>query len=223
MRRRGEPVTTDPGPAKRGGAISVGVGSEPDSLHPSTGRFAPASFMIARAIFDPIVVVDTDGKTVPYLVEKFEPNADASVWTITTREGIRFHDGASLDAEALRVNFEAMRTSPLSSGTMTSVTDVKVIDERTLQITMKSAWPSFPNLLVGQLAFIESPKQITDGSTNREAVGTGPFQLRNWGEDGVTVRRNDSYWQKAPDGDSLPYLDEVDFKMNHHPFYLYET
>jgi ABC-type transport system substrate-binding protein len=35
---------------------------------------------------------------VPGLAEKYEVNADLTEWTFTLRQGVTFHDGATLDA-----------------------------------------------------------------------------------------------------------------------------
>lgn len=37
-------------------------------------------------------------EVVPALAEKWEPNADATEWVFTLRDGVKFHDGSTLDA-----------------------------------------------------------------------------------------------------------------------------
>jgi ABC-type transport system substrate-binding protein len=41
----------------------------------------------------------------PGLAEKCEPNADSTVWTCTLREGVMFHNGATLDANDVLVTY----------------------------------------------------------------------------------------------------------------------
>jgi ABC-type transport system substrate-binding protein len=45
--------------------------------------------------------------TVPVLAEKCEPNADATKWTCTLRQGVKFHDGADFDANDVIATFAA--------------------------------------------------------------------------------------------------------------------
>ena len=54
----------------------------------------------------------------PVLAEKCEANADSTVWTCTLREGVKFHDGATLDA--LDVVTHATRSSGMPSIRSTS-------------------------------------------------------------------------------------------------------
>ncbi|HET7168473.1 MAG TPA: ABC transporter substrate-binding protein [Candidatus Limnocylindrales bacterium] len=46
-------------------------------------------------------------KAVPALATECAPNDDASVWTCTLRDGVKFHDGADLDANDVVVSYAA--------------------------------------------------------------------------------------------------------------------
>ena len=52
-----------------------GLEAETDSMSPSAGRWAQSGHMMASAIFDPLVTLDADGQTVPYLAKSLTPNA----------------------------------------------------------------------------------------------------------------------------------------------------
>ena len=69
--------------------------------------------MMGNAVFDTITAATKDGNFVPYLAESVEPNEDFTVWTVTLREGVTFHDGTPLNAEAVVKNFETQRADPL--------------------------------------------------------------------------------------------------------------
>jgi ABC-type transport system substrate-binding protein len=47
-------------------------------------------------------------KAVPSLATECAANTDASVWTCKLRDGVKFHDGASLDANDVVVSYAAM-------------------------------------------------------------------------------------------------------------------
>jgi hypothetical protein len=96
----------DPEPV-RGGSVVVGVAGEVDGYLPSSSRFSPAGFVGARAVFDPLMIADPSGDPVPYLADSMTPNEDFTSWTLGLREGVSFHDGLPLDADALQVHFDA--------------------------------------------------------------------------------------------------------------------
>ncbi len=55
-----------------------------------------------------------DGSAKPYLAQSVTPNADLTVWTITLRPDVTFHDGSPLNADVLVANFQPLQTSALT-------------------------------------------------------------------------------------------------------------
>ena len=49
-----------------------------------------------------------DGKIHPYLAKSVVGTANNTVWTITLRPGIKFHDGTPLDAQVVKDNLDAL-------------------------------------------------------------------------------------------------------------------
>ena len=78
----------DEGPVQEGGVVRVGVGSEADSWNPVVAQWSGHEYIVANAIFDPLMAYDAEYQPRPYLAESMEPNEDFTVWTITLRPGI---------------------------------------------------------------------------------------------------------------------------------------
>ena len=195
-----------------GGELIVGVGAESVGLNPQADAWGEEGHIIGRAIFDPLMTYDADGKVVPYLAESVEGNSDATVWTIKVRPDIMFHDGTPLNADAVMANFSAAQSSMTASSQVSLIGSMKVVDDLTLEITMTAPWASFPNLLTGgfagQVGYMAAPSMLSSTEGSRNPVGTGPFKFSEWAtDDHITVVRNDEYWQ------SPAYLDSITYRV----------
>lgn len=207
--RTGSTVDVEP---VRGGELVVAMTSEGDGYNPIANRFSNASFMVARAVADPLVIMDRDNNWQPFLAQEITSNVDFTSWTIRLREGVTFHNGEPLDAEALALYLQASVTSPLTAAAMPEVPAVAAIDNMTVRVTFTRPWSSFPVLLADQPGYVIAPEQVRSGATD-QMIGTGPFVFEEWTPD-VRFRatRNENYWRDGADDEPLPYLDSIEFR-----------
>lgn len=101
---------------------------------------------------------------------------------------------------------------PLATG----VSGVKVIDDHTLQISLKFPFAGFLNILTMPGCWLYPQEAVAKyGSDMRvTCVGTGPFQVRNVKEgDAVVMERNKNYWDIDEFGNQLPYLDGLKYSF----------
>lgn len=200
-------TTPAEGEPKTGGVLQYGVGAETSGWDPTQDRWATAGTEIARSFYEPLATYDADYNVVPYLAESIEPNDDYTVWTITPREGITFHDGTPFDAEAIKANLDAHLDSPLTSSAISLVQEVVVTPDGAAEVRMSSPWAHFPHILTSQGGYIAAPAVFGDDDARRHPVGTGPFDFVEWvTDDHLTVERYDDYWQEG-----LPLLDGIEF------------
>lgn len=200
-------------PAAYGGSLVIGTEAEVDSFLPGSARWGSSALFVAKAVYDPLTAFDEDGVAQPYLAESIEPVDDTFMaWDITLREGITFHDGAPLDADALLVNLQqVMIESALTKNVFRPVESVEVTGPLTVRVNLKTPWAHLPGVLANQTGFIVSPTMYeTDNTT--EPLGTGPFVYESWEPDVEFVaKRYEDYWQSDAEGNKLPYLDQVTF------------
>ena len=198
-----------------GGTLRFAIEADASGLNPTASTLSASGRTMANAVFDTLMAMDADGNPVPYLAESIEPvDGDLTRWRLVVREGIVFHDGTPLTADAVQVNYEAQLASPLiglaqrpffpAEGATT------VIDDRTIEFSMLDPNAVFPAWLTSQLGMVASPGWLAaaaeDPTLNQEPVGTGPFVFDSRSQDSITrVVRNDDWW-----GGEI-YLDAVEF------------
>ncbi len=199
-----------------GGTLRVAVEAETDGLNPAANNFAVSAYIMAFAIFDPLFYIDEDGNWFPFLAESATPVGDGSSWQVKVREGITFHDGTPLNADALIANFETAITDPIISLAIVpsypAENRYEKIDEYTLQYNLIRPSAHFPINLTGQLGMVASPTWLAaaaeDDSLNQRPVGTGPYTIETRNQDVSTkVVKNPDYWR----GTDHIYLDAIEF------------
>ncbi|MBA1334435.1 MAG: Dipeptide-binding ABC transporter, periplasmic substrate-binding component [Firmicutes bacterium] len=93
---------------------------------------------------------------------------------------------------------------------------VRAIDDSTLEITLEYAFSPFIAVLAYN-TFVVLPKEDVEkwgAEFNFHPVGTGPFKFEEWVQDDrVVLSKNENYWRTDADGNQLPYLDGIEFKV----------
>jgi ABC-type transport system substrate-binding protein len=223
-----EPDTTAAPEPVAGGNVTFGLSLNIDGVNPMTGQWNSSNFNVAKAIYDPMAVLNPDGTVEPYLLEAIEPNEDFTEWTLTTRDGVRWHNGDPLTPQQIAQHIKNIQLGTFTSFALDTIDAVAVVDEvakpefeagemseedynvarRQIVVAMSEPWSSFPAFLAtGQLSLVAHPSFET-GDID-EPLGTGPFVLDDLVLDShATVVRNDDYWREG-----LPYLDQIDFRF----------
>jgi ABC-type transport system substrate-binding protein len=196
---------------KRGGTLNFGVDAEEKGFSPTQGTFDEVGIMYARTVFDTVMILDANGMPQPNLAESVTSDSAGTVWTITMRPNLKFHNGAVCDAAAVAANFVAHQHSLLTGPALTPLQSVVVTSPTVVTITMKTPWVPFNYYLCGgigsQFAFIAEPTWLATGSQTNP-IGTGPFIFQEWVPNShFTATRNPNYWRSG-----MPYLDTITYK-----------
>jgi peptide/nickel transport system substrate-binding protein len=135
---------------------------------------------------------------------------DGTVYTFKLRQGVKFHDGADFNAEAVKISYQRLfdKNAPFYDATNTAafflagLQSVDVIDEYTVQMKLAAPHAAFLELSNIYAGRIMSPKAIQElpvAQWNEGSYGTGPFKVKSW-EKGIKVEleRNEEYWGPKP-------------------------
>lgn len=202
-----------PNPAS-GGKVVFAIEGDPEGLDPTRFAFAVSGHLVASAIYDPIATLDADGNVVPYLAESITESNGKKTWTITLRDGITFHNGTPVDADAVKANLEAHRKSYVTQLAMKPVLSIDKTGDRTLVVTLDRPWSGFSSLLLSQLGYVMEPSMLDNPELATRPIGSGPYvyDTRTPGQSWA-LKKNPSYWRKDDKGNALPYLDSIEFRI----------
>src|ERR671925_2074704 len=90
---------------KRGGTLTVVHGVDISNFDVQA---APGyeSVWINMNVHNSLLTLDKDLNPAPDLAKRWEVSPDGLVYTFFLQEGVKFHDGTDMDAEAVKWNFE---------------------------------------------------------------------------------------------------------------------
>ena len=137
---------------------------------------------------------------IPQLATSYTKTADGKTWTFKIRQGVKFHDGTDLNAEAVKYSIE--RTIKLGKGAAfiwTPVKSINVLDPYTVQFKLKYAAPLDLISASAYGAYILSPTAAKTHAANwftqGHEAGTGPYMLQSYqpGQQ-VVLTKFPQYW-----------------------------
>lgn len=219
-------ATTAPAPnaagvIRRGGQLRIMQTNDFVSMDP-----IHASGPTARACFDSLFSwrPNTQGQYVvgPMLAESWETSGSRIV--VKLRQGVTFHDGSPLDAEAIVWNLKRMTQNPKSFArnylaAIDEANPAIAADRSTVQINLKRPSAAVLSSLSdanGNTPIVSKKAAETNGEEwlKLNPVGTGPFKFVSFtsGEK-LVVAKNDSYWQVGLDGKPMPYVDGITYRV----------
>jgi peptide/nickel transport system substrate-binding protein len=141
----------------------------------------------------------------PWLATSYEQSPDGLTYTFKLREGVKFHDGSPVDAEAVKFSFERrMKINAGPAEATFGVDRVEAPDPTTVVVHMKQPVSAFiPFMASGYGLKIVSPKTVeeheVDGDLGQKWLethdaGSGPYTIESFKHDGYVLKRFDGYW-----------------------------
>ncbi|MEX0847119.1 MAG: ABC transporter substrate-binding protein, partial [Ilumatobacteraceae bacterium] len=115
------PTTDAPKPEFGGSIIVSGESEVANPWTPAAMQCDAYCHQRARTFYEPLTALGTDNEVHGVLADSFTPNTDFTEWTVRVREGITFHDGTPLDADAVIKNLQTTGTSLLISKALNDV------------------------------------------------------------------------------------------------------
>jgi peptide/nickel transport system substrate-binding protein len=194
---------------KRGGTVRFGTRDDSVGLDTHRNFIYFVSHPLSGLVGG---LLDFDGQmnVVPGIASEWDSSNDLKTWTFKLRRGAEFHNGETIDAEAVKWNLERIKDPKIGhSFTRSALTDldrVTVDDKYTVRCHLKNPSAAFDSNVVYYPVNLMAPGAVDKADT--APVGCGPFKFKSWKRfDTCELVRFENFWETDKEGNSLPYLD----------------
>lgn len=213
-----KPMPADPEQMAKDQTIYRFLAGNPNTLAPIfwSSRYDDIA---QTPLYDSLVVFDKDFKWMPEpnMVESYQESPDHKTWTFKLKAGLNWHDGKPLTAEDIAFSWRVLVDEKVPAFTFRDdamrIQDVRVVDERTVEIVHKEALPI--NKWVNSFPII--PKHLYDNPAERakdptlkqspyytalardKVIGNGPYKIVEWvANDRIVLERWEDYSGEKP-------------------------
>jgi peptide/nickel transport system substrate-binding protein len=187
-------------PDALGQNLRIGLREDPDILDPTLSR-TYVGRIVYMGMCDKLFDINERLEPVPQLATGFRWD-DPQTLTITLRQGVRFHDGEMMDAEAVRYSLNRHLTMQGSfrRSELGTITAIEVVDPATVRIRLPAPNAAFLAALTDRAGMIVSPKAAEAAGRNfgNRPVCAGPMRfVERVPQERIVLERFPEYWDAA--------------------------
>jgi peptide/nickel transport system substrate-binding protein len=180
------------------GELRIALNEDPDLLDPAQG----GSFVgreVFAAMCDKLIDIAPDMSFVPQLATAWTWSDDRKALTLKLRDGVLFHDGTKLDAEAVKANLDRYRTAPESrrKGEVKPIATVIVVDPLTVRLELSEPYAPLLAVLADRAGMMMSPIALAalGDKIATKPVCAGPYKfIERVAQERIVLERFDKYW-----------------------------
>jgi peptide/nickel transport system substrate-binding protein len=178
--------------------LRIGLAEDPDVLDPTLARTYVGRIVFA-SLCDKLFDIDDKLNIVPQLALSHETAADGKAVTIKLRSGVKFHDGETMDAAAVKASLERHMTMQGSfrKPELAAVDKVEAVDPTTVRLVLKTPFSPLIAQLADRAGMIMSPKamQAEGDKFGLKPICAGPFKLvERVQQDRIVLEKFPGYW-----------------------------
>lgn len=218
--------------APMGGTMTVTYKDNVATLDPAIG-YDWQNWSMIKSLFDGLMGYEPGTTTLRNeLASDYAISEDGLTHTFTLKDGIKFHNGREIVAEDVKYSLERV-TNPetrspgagffgmiagfdsWNAGEGEGLSGVKVIDDKTIEITLSRPDATFGHVMALNFASIV-PKEAVEAAGEdfgRQPVGSGAFKLAEWAPGQRVVFERFADYHRT----NLPKLDQVTFEIGLEP------
>jgi peptide/nickel transport system substrate-binding protein len=181
--------------------LRIGLAEDPDILDPTMARTFVGRIVFA-GLCDKLFDLDEKLNVVPQLATSYQWSADNKSLTLKLRDGVTFHDGEKMDAQAVKYNLERHKNMKGSNrrGELAVVSSVDVVDAQSVRINLAAPFAPLLAVLTDRSGMMVSPKaaEAAGEKFGAKPVCSGPFRfVERIAQDRIVLERFPNYWNKG--------------------------
>jgi peptide/nickel transport system substrate-binding protein len=184
-----------------GAVIKAGIITPAAAINPLTVADQGGLDMLAQT-GEYLTLSDQTLSLKPVLATSWSANSTADVWTFKIRQGVKFHNGASLTADDVVYTYQQQTNTKNASnalsgfGGVLTPSGVQKVDDYTVAFHLEAPNGNFPYLTSSDnYNMIIIPNNYNPSDWQSSFLGTGPFVLSSYTPKvGANFTRNESYW-----------------------------
>ena len=177
--------------------LKIALREDPDALDPTLARSYVGRIVFA-SLCDKLFDINEKLEIIPQLATGYTYE-DPTTLRIDLRAGVKFHDGTTMDAEAVKYSLNRHLTLPGSGrkGEISTIDSIEVAGPLSVKLHLKT--PTAPLLaqLTDRAGMIVSPKAAEAAGKDfaLHPVCAGPFKFtERVAQDHITLERFADYW-----------------------------
>lgn len=144
------------------------------------------------------------------LATEISVSPDAREYTLTLRQGVKFHNGEPFNAESVKVSLERFKNEELVNSTYwTTLEEIEIIDDYKVIIKFSESNVAFFGNPYLSVTAMLPPKAFKEQGTElfKHPIGTGAFTFESFiPERDLVVNKNPDYWGEPAYVDKFIYL-----------------
>lgn len=166
--------------------LVLSIGADETSLNPYTYVTGYPGWNLMTLVHDTLLVLDEQNVPQPLLATGFEVSEDGTVYTLTLRDDVTWHDGEAFDATDVAFTFDYVvaNTHPRWTPGVAGVTGVEVVDPATVAITLDGPNPDFAVRPLADMPILAEHvwTGVADPQNSgvEQNIGTGPYVLASY-------------------------------------------
>jgi peptide/nickel transport system substrate-binding protein/microcin C transport system substrate-binding protein len=190
--------------------LMVAIGANPAGLFPPTQSDGETTAQVSGRLFESLL--DRDIETYewePLIAQSWTISPDGKTFTFVLDPRARFWDGSPVTPEDVKFSYDIILRKGVDSAPLrpyySAIDKVEIKDKQTVIFRTKDSYYKNFDVAAGLTIFKKDfyeklyalDNSLSKATTNRQAMGTGKWQVEKWDENRqMILRRDPAYWNR---------------------------